>query len=391
MMNEILIQSTTAFFEKSFGTTPQKIVLSPGRINIIGEHIDYNDGYVLPAAIDKIICFAFEKNNSQKSKIIAIDLNEEFEIDLTQKIQLSEVVWTNYILGIIKQLQDNGYSFEGFNCVFSSNIPVGSGLSSSAALECGMIFGIKELFNLTIEKVDISLLGQKAEHWVGINCGIMDQFSSVHGLENKVIKLDCNTLDFEYHNADFKDYSLVLFDSNVKHSLFTSEYNNRRLECEEGLSIIRSHFPEIKSFRDCTEEQLLSIQDKMNATVFKRVHFVVKEIRRVTEACEALDNGNIELLGQLLFDTHDGLSKEYEVSCPELDFIVEQAKKEETVIGSRLMGGGFGGCAITLIKKGNEKNVKEKFTSLYFDTFGIDLKIYDVKISNGTTLYKTTN
>ena len=391
MMNEILIQNTTAFFEKSFGTTPQKIVLSPGRINIIGEHIDYNDGYVLPAAIDKIICFAFEKNNSQKSKIIAIDLNEEFEIDLTQKIQLSEVVWTNYILGVIKQLQDSGLSFEGFNCVFSSNIPVGSGLSSSAALECGMIFGIKELFNLTIEKVDISLLGQKAEHWVGINCGIMDQFSSVHGLENKVIKLDCNTLDFEYHNADFKDYSLVLFDSNVKHSLFTSEYNNRRLECEEGLSIIRNHFPEIKTFRDCNEEQLLSIQDKMNEIVFKRVHFVVKEIRRVTEACEALDNGNIELLGQLLFDTHDGLSKEYEVSCPELDFIVEQAKKEETVIGSRLMGGGFGGCAITLIKKGNEKNVKEKFTSLYFDTFGIDLKIYDVKISNGTTLYTTTN
>jgi galactokinase len=391
MMNEILIQNTTAFFEKSFGTTPQKIVLSPGRINIIGEHIDYNDGYVLPAAIDKIICFAFEKNNSQKSKIIAIDLNEEFEIDLTQKIQLSEVVWTNYILGIIKQLQDNGFSFEGFNCVFSSNIPVGSGLSSSAALECGMIFGIRELFDLKIEKVDIALLGQKAEHWVGINCGIMDQFSSVHGLANKVIKLDCNTLDFEYHNADFKDYSLVLFDSNVKHSLFTSEYNNRRMECEEGLSIIKNHFPEIKSFRDCSEEQLLSIQDKMNETVFKRVHFVVKEIKRVTQACEALDNGNIELLGQLLFDTHEGLSKEYEVSCPELDFIVEQAKKEETVIGSRLMGGGFGGCAITLIKKGNEKNVKEKFTSLYFDTFGIDLKIYDVKISNGTTLYTTTN
>ncbi|MDR7208557.1 galactokinase [Flavobacterium piscis] len=388
-MNEILIQNTTAFFEKSFGTTPQKIVLSPGRINIIGEHIDYNDGYVLPAAIDKIICFAFEKSNSKTSKIIAIDLDEEFEIDLNKKIELSDVVWTNYILGVIKQLQDNGFTFEGFNCVFSSNIPVGSGLSSSAALECGMIFGIKELFDLKIEKVDIALLGQKAEHWVGINCGIMDQFSSVHGLENKVIKLDCNTLEFEYHNADFKDFSLVLFDSNVKHSLFTSEYNNRRLECEEGLSIIKNHFPEIKTFRDCTEEQLLSIQDKMNETVFKRVHFVVKEIRRVTQACEALDNGNIEVLGQLLFDTHDGLSKEYEVSCAELDFIVELAKKEETVIGSRLMGGGFGGCAITLIKKGDENRVKEMFTSLYFDTFGIDLKIYDVKISNGTSLYTT--
>jgi galactokinase len=385
-MNDILIQNTTAFFEKSFGSAPQKIVLSPGRINIIGEHIDYNDGYVLPAAIDKVICFAFEKNNTKKSKIIAIDLNEEFEADLTQEIKLSDIVWTNYILGVIKQLQDNGFLFEGFNCVFSSNIPVGSGLSSSAALECGMIFGIKELFGLKIEKVDIALLGQKAEHWVGINCGIMDQFSSVHGLENKVIKLDCNTLDFEYHNADFKDYSLVLFDSNVKHSLFTSEYNTRRIECEQGLSIIKNHFPEVKSFRDCSEEQLLSIQGQFTPVVFKRIHFVVKEINRVIKACEALDNGNIELLGQLLFETHYGLSQEYEVSCAELDMLVDTAKADDAIIGSRLMGGGFGGCTINLIKKGHENEVKSKFSNLYLNTFGIELKFYDVKISNGTTL-----
>lgn len=385
-MNDILVQNTTAFFEKSFGSAPQKVVLSPGRINIIGEHIDYNDGYVLPAAIDKVICFAFAKNDTQKSRIVAIDLNEDFEIDLTQEITLSDVVWTNYIRGVIKQLQDNGFAFEGFNCVFSSNIPVGSGLSSSAALECGTIFGIKELFDLKIEKVDISLLGQKAEHWVGINCGIMDQFSSVHGLENKVIKLDCNTLDFEYHNADFKDYSLVLFDSNVKHSLFTSEYNNRRIECEQGLAIIKENFPAIKSFRDCTEEKLLSIQDKISETVFKRVHFVVKEINRVIKACEALDNGNIELLGQLLFETHYGLSQEYEVSCAELDMLVDTAKADDAIIGSRLMGGGFGGCTINLIKKGHENEVKSKFSNLYLDTFGIELKFYDVKISNGTTL-----
>ncbi|MFD2943535.1 galactokinase [Flavobacterium notoginsengisoli] len=385
-MNDILIQNTVAFFEKSFGSSPQKTVLSPGRINIIGEHVDYNDGYVLPAAIDKVICFAFEKNNTNTSKVIAIDLNEEFEIDLTQEVKLSDVVWTNYIRGVIKQLQNNGFSFEGFNCVFSSNIPVGSGLSSSAALECGMIFGIKSLFDLKIEKVDISLLGQKAEHWVGINCGIMDQFSSVHGLENKVIKLDCNTLDFEYHNADFKDYSLILLDSNVKHSLFTSEYNTRRIECEEGLAIIKSHFPEVKSFRDATEEQVLSLKDKMTEKVFSRVHFVVKEINRVIKACEALDQGNIELLGELLFETHYGLSQEYEVSCEELDFLVDTAKEDHAIIGSRLMGGGFGGCTINLVKKGYENEVKSKFSKLYLDTFGIELKFYDVKISNGTTL-----
>lgn len=385
-MNDILIQNTVSFFEKSFGSSPQKTVLSPGRINIIGEHIDYNDGYVLPAAIDKVICFAFEKNNTKTSKIIAIDLNEEFEIDLTQEVKLSDVVWTNYIRGVIKQLQDNGFSFDGFNCVFSSNIPVGSGLSSSAALECGMIFGIKSLFDLKIEKKDISLLGQKAEHWVGINCGIMDQFSSVHGLENKVIKLDCNTLDFEYHNADFKDYSLILFDSNVKHSLFTSEYNTRRIECEEGLSIIKNHFPEVKSFRDSSVEQVLSLKDKMTEKVFDRVQFVVKEINRVIKACEALDQGNIELLGELLFETHYGLSKEYEVSCEELDMLVDTAKEDDSIIGSRLMGGGFGGCTINLVKKGNENEVKRKFSKLYLDTFGIELKFYDVKISNGTTL-----
>ncbi|AYN04126.1 galactokinase [Flavobacterium sp. 140616W15] len=386
-MNEILIKKTSHFFTEKFGNEPQKIILSPGRINIIGEHIDYNDGYVLPAAIDKIICFALEKNNSQKSKIYAIDLNDEFELDLTKEIQLSDIVWTNYILGVVKQLQDNGFSLEGFNCVFSSNIPVGSGLSSSAALECGMIFGIKELFNLTINKVDIALLGQKAEHWVGINCGIMDQFSSVHGLENKVIKLDCKTLEFEYHEANFNNYALVLFDSNVKHSLFTSEYNTRREECEKGLSIIKKYFPEIKSFRDCQESQLLSIRDKMDKIVFKRVHYVINEIRRVAQACDALDNGNIELLGQLLFDTHKGLSVDYEVSCEELDMLVATAKEDDAIIGSRLMGGGFGGCTINLIKKGQENEVKNKFSSLYLDIFGIELKFYDVKIGTGTSLY----
>lgn len=385
-MSDTLIQNTTAFFEKSFGNSPQKTVLSPGRINIIGEHIDYNDGYVLPAAIDKVICFTFAKNNSTTSKIIALDLNEEFEVDLTKEIQLSEVTWTNYILGVLKQLQDNGFSFEGFNCVFSSTIPVGSGLSSSAALECGMIFGVAALFDLTIKKVDIALMGQKAEHWVGINCGIMDQFSSVHGIENKVIKLDCNTLEFEYHDANFKDYSLMLMDSNVKHSLFTSEYNTRRMECEEGLSFIKSHFPEIKNFKDCSEQQLLSLQDKMNPLIFKRVHFVVKEINRVQKACEALDSGNIELLGALLFETHNGLSQEYEVSCAELDMLVATAKADDTIIGSRLMGGGFGGCTLNLIKKGSENEVKNKFSNLYLNTFGIELKFYDVKISNGTIL-----
>lgn len=387
-MNEILIKDTKAFFQKTFNTPAGKVVLSPGRINIIGEHIDYNDGYVLPAAIDKIICFAFEKNNTNSANIQAIDLNESVVIDVTKEASLGEVVWTNYLRGVLHQLKLKGYEIGGFNCAFSSNIPTGSGLSSSAALECGFLFGINEMFNLGIKSIDIALMGQSAEHWVGINCGIMDQFSSVMGMENKVIKIDCRTLDYTYHDANFVDYSLILFDSNVKHSLMTSAYNQRRQQCEEGIDIIKRNYPKIKSFRDCTVNQVNSLKDKMSKEVFKRSLFVVKEIKRVTLACEALDKGDIETLGQLMFETHDGLSKDYEVSCAELDYLVDLAKAEDDVIGSRLMGGGFGGCTITLVKKGSETTIKEKFTKLYEDQFGIELKIYDVKVSNGTSLYK---
>ena len=388
-MNEILIQNTTAFFKEKFGNVPDKIVLSPGRINIIGEHIDYNDGYVLPAAIDKIICFAFEKNNSNTANIQAIDLNESVVIDVTKEEVVSDVVWTNYLRGVLFQLKLKGYKIGGFNCAFSSNIPIGSGLSSSAALECGFLFGINEMFNLGLKSIDMALMGQSAEHWVGINCGIMDQFSSVMGLENKVIKIDCRTLDYTYHDADFVDYSLILFDSNVTHSLFTSEYNNRRIECNEGLSIIKENYPEIESFRDCDVDHLTNLKSKMSDNVFRRSLYVIKEIKRVIQACAALDKGDIKTLGKLMFETHDGLSKDYEVSCAELDYLVDLAKAEEDVIGSRLMGGGFGGCTITLVKKGSENAIKEKFTKLYADQFNIELKIYDVKISNGTSLYKT--
>jgi len=386
-MNTPLIQSTTDFFKKTFGNSPQKIVLSPGRINIIGEHIDYNDGFVLPAAIDKVICFAFEKTNSETSTIVAIDLGESFEINVENPVTLHEVIWTNYFRGVLQQIQNKGLIIGNFNCVFSSTIPVGSGLSSSAALECGFLFGLNEVFHLDIKPVDLALMGQSAEHWVGINCGIMDQFSSVMGKANQVIKIDCRTLDFEYHNADFSNYSLVLFDSNVKHSLFTSAYNQRREECEQGLAILSSHFPEVESFREASEEQLLSIKDSMTEDVFKRSHYVIKEIKRVTLACEALDNGDIVTLGQLLFETHEGLSKEYEVSCPELDMIVDTLKKEPAVIGSRMMGGGFGGCTINLIKKGEEDAIKTKLTQLYQAAFGIELITYEVRISNGTSLY----
>jgi galactokinase len=230
-------------------------------------------------------------------------------------------------------------------------------------------------------------MGQSAEHWVGINCGIMDQFSSVMGKANQVIKIDCRTLEYEYHKADFSNYSLMLFDSNVKHSLFSSAYNQRRQECEQGLAILNANFPNVTSFREATVAQLMSIKNKMSEAVFKRSHYVIKEINRVALACEALDRGDILTLGELMFETHEGLSTEYEVSCAELDMLVSTLKKEPAVVGSRLMGGGFGGCTINLIQKGHEEVIKTKLAQLYQATFGIELKTYEVRISNGTSLY----
>lgn len=387
-MNTTLTSKTSSFFEATFGQKPELLVLSPGRINLIGEHIDYNDGFVLPAAIDRYICFAFSKNNSNTSKIYAIDLKDSFEMNHQEPIKLQDKVWTNYIRGVLLQLQTENFALEGVNCVFSSTIPTGSGLSSSAALECGFLFGLNNLFQLQIDSKKIALMGQSAEHWVGIKCGIMDQFASVLGKENHFVKIDCTTLEHTYHPAKFENYSLVLLDSNVKHSLFTSEYNVRRQECEEGLKIITSNFPEITSFKNCSQNQLLSIKNQMTEKVFNRCFYVIKEIERVGKACIALDNGAIETLGQLLWETHDGLSKEYEVSCAELDWMVATLKKEDAVVGSRLMGGGFGGCTINLIKKGEEKRVEENLKALYLEEFNIELKTYHLKISNGTSVYE---
>ncbi len=386
--NEALKKSTVEAYTKKFGTAPEVIISSPGRINIIGEHIDYNDGYVLPAAIDKVIYFAMGRNNSTQSTILALDLDEETIIDLQADMEHNPLSWSNYLRGVLGQIKLKGYSVGGVNCAFSSNIPIGSGLSSSAALECGFLFGHNEMFRLGIKPIDIALMGQKAEHWVGINCGIMDQFASVMGKKDSVIKIDCKTLEFEYHNANFKDYSLILFDSNVKHSLGSSAYNTRVKECAEGISTIKNAFPEVKNFRDCTIEQVESVKDKLSDEVYRRTRFVVNEIKRVALACEALDRGDIVALGALMYATHEGLSKDYEVSCEELDMIVDTLKKEEAVIGSRLMGGGFGGCTINLIKKGFEEPIKEKLKATYFKTFGIELKIYDVNISDGTSLVK---
>lgn len=388
-MKKKLIQHTSEHFEKLFHAQPQYIFLSPGRINIIGEHVDYNDGFVMPAAINKYICFAISKNQNSKCSLFAKDLNEAYKFDLKDELKPVDKMWVNYILGVLSQLKDSHGLPKGFNIVFSSTIPMGAGLSSSAALECGIGYAMNTLFDLGLTKEKIALIGQKSEHtFVGVNCGIMDQFASVFGKKNKVIKLDCNTLEYEYYNADFKKYSLLLLDSNVKHTHLTSGYNIRRQEVEQGLAIIKQHFPQVKTFRNCTENMVLELKEKLGETIFKRCHFVVKEIQRVQDAANALSESHFKKLGELMSETHEGLSKEYEVSCEEIDFLVDAVQHEKTVLGSRMMGGGFGGCSINLVEKGTEEVLIKTISESYANAFGIELKSYKVKISKGTTLYK---
>ena len=384
-MKKKLIASTSEHFKSIFEAEPEALYLSPGRINIIGEHIDYNDGFVLPAAINKYICFAVSKAKNEQCTLVAKDVNESFTFNWKNELKPVDKIWVNYMLGVLQQLKERGLALEGFSVVFSSTIPMGAGLSSSAALECGFGYALNKLFDLKLSKEEIALIGQKSEHtFVGVKCGIMDQFASVFGKKNKAIKLDCTTLEYEYHNANFKKYALLLLDSNVKHTHLTSGYNDRRNEVEQGLSIIKSHFPQVKSFRNCTENQLTSLKNELGELLFKRCHFVINEIRRVNEAVATLDKNDFEKLGQLMYETHEGLSKEYEVSCPEIDFLVNVVRREKSVLGARMMGGGFGGCSINLVEKGSENELIEKISTDYLKTFGIELSAYKVKIARGT-------
>ncbi|MDQ1162484.1 galactokinase [Chryseobacterium sp. SORGH_AS 447] len=389
-MQEQLINDTSEAFRSVFQSEPERIFLAPGRINIIGEHVDYSDGFVLPAAIDKHICFAVKKtDDSETCTFFAKDFNESFSFNVNEKQSPVSQTWVNYLLGVFNAIQESGKEIGGLQIAFSSTIPMGSGLSSSAALECGFAYILNELFNLHLTKKDLALIGQKSEHtFVGVKCGIMDQFSSVFGKEHQVIMLDCNSLEHQYFEANLDGYSLVLFDSCVKHTHLTSGYNDRRKDVEHGKNILWKKFPEVQKFRDFTLEMLDEVKAEMGETSYKRCKYLLKEIKRVEEAAKALSAGNAEYLGKLLVETHAGLSTEFEVSCEELDFMVEETLKQNGVLGARMMGGGFGGCSINLIRNENVAEVIENITAEYKAAFGIEMKVYRVKISDGINEYK---
>ncbi|QNL51161.1 galactokinase [Olivibacter sp. SDN3] len=372
-------------FINIFGKDPI-IARSPGRVNLIGEHTDYNDGLVLPAAINKNVYVAIAKNNLRKIRLHALDLADSFETSV-DAIAKTEKLWPDYILGVVEQLQLNNYKIgEGFDLAFTGDIPQGAGLSSSAALECASTFALSTLYGLDLQKLDIALLSQAAENqFVGVNCGLMDQFASVFGKKQHLIKLDCADYSYEYIPFHSTDLKILLLDTQVKHSLASSAYNDRRKECEEGVRLICKHYP-IKSLREATEEQLLTYVKPINPIVYNRCSYVVSEINRVISACEDLKRNDVRSFGQRMFDTHDGLQYLYEVSCPELDLLVDLAKENPNILGARMMGGGFGGCTINLVNAEKAEEVAATLTKIYEEKTGNKIPYYIAEINTGTSL-----
>ncbi|WP_289299694.1 galactokinase [Duncaniella muris] len=351
---------------------------SAGRINLIGEHTDYNGGFVFPGAIDKAIMADIRPNGTDKVNLYSIDLDESASFGLNEADAPSQQ-WARYVFGVCRETIKRGGSVKGFDAVFAGNVPLGAGLSSSAALESCFAFALNDLFNgNTIDKFELAKIGQSTEHnYCGVNCGIMDQFASVFGKKDCLIRLDCRSLEFEYFPFKLDGYRLVLVDSVVKHELVDSPYNKRRQSCENVARRLG-----IDTLRDADMEMLDAVKADISAEDYMRAKFVIEEKERVLDVCDALNRGDIETVGKLMYSTHNGLSKDYEVSCEELDYLNDIAK-ECGVTGSRIMGGGFGGCTINLVADGIYDNFIATVTEKFNARYGHQPKIYDVVISDG--------
>ena len=373
-------------FISRFGGDPI-IVKSPGRINIIGEHTDYNNGFVLPAAIDKAAYIAMSLREDNEIHLVAQDLNETFSTRIEDLKPSGNASWTNYILGSAAQFQKNGLSLSGFNAVLMSDVPIGAGLSSSAAIECATVFALNELLGTNLSRLTMVGMAQKAEHeYAGVLCGIMDQFASMMGKKDHVIRLDCQSLEYEYAPLKLEGYKIVLFNTNVKHTLASSEYNTHRNECSQAVEWVRQIETSVASLRDVTESMLDQYVKPKNELIDKRSRFVVQEIERLLNGCEDLREGNVHALGKKMFKTHDGLSKMYDVSCKELDWLVDFVKDNPNVMGARMMGGGFGGCTINLVKEDAIDALIEIIQPAYEEAMHLPLSYYIASIENGTEI-----
>ena len=382
MSAAIIKEVKTAFIQK-FKKEPL-LVFSPGRINIIGEHTDYNGGFVFPAAVDKGIAAAVEKSNTGSCTAIALNLDSTVEFELDKLRPSKEGSWENYVFGVVAEIQNRNKIIGDFNIIFKGNIPGGAGMSSSAALENSVVFGLNELFNLGLTKTEMILISQKAEHnYVGVKCGIMDQYASMFGIKNNALLLDCKTIEATPFEIDFKDHELMLINTNVKHSLSDSAYNDRRSACESIAELLN-----IETLREATEEDLEGIIDKVTPENYQKGLYVIQEIERTQKAAKAIKENDLEKLGALIYSSHNGLQHQYKVSCDELDFLVDQAKKNKHVLGARMMGGGFGGCTINLIAKSESKAFADSASKAYKNKFNTPCSVYFVALSEGTHLVK---
>jgi galactokinase len=378
-MNTDLIKEIRTIFIEKYKTEPL-LIFSPGRINIIGEHTDYNEGFVFPAAINKGIVAAIQKSTSNFCTVYAFNKNETYEFSLRNIQPIQNGGWENYVLGVVSEIQKKEINLESFNIVFGGDIPEGAGLSSSAALENSIVYGLNEVFNLGLTKKEMIFISQKAEHnYVGVKCGIMDQYASMFSQENKVLLLDCRKIEATPFHIDFKDYELLLVNTNVKHSLSECAYNDRRSVCENV-----AYKLSVAALRDATEEDLSSLKEDISEEDYQKALYVIQENLRVQQASKAMENDDILTLGNLLFKTHEGLKNQYQVSCPELDFLVEKAKENSNVVGARMMGGGFGGCTINIIKKSVTKSFSNDVCLAYNEKFNKECSIYKVQLSDGT-------
>ena len=377
------IEYVRSRFTKHFDGATGFVYASPGRINLIGEHTDYNGGFVFPGAIDKGMIAEIKPNGTKKVLAYSIDLKDYVEFGLNEE-DAPHASWARYIFGVCREMIKRGVKVEGFNTAFAGDVPLGAGMSSSAALESTYAFALNELFNGNIDKFELAKVGQATEHnYCGVNCGIMDQFASVFGKAGSLIRLDCRSLEYQYFPFKPEGYRLVLLDSVVKHELASSAYNKRRQSCETAVAAIKKNHPTVEFLRDATMDMLKAVKDEITTEDYMRSEYVIEEIQRVLDVCDALEAGDYETVGQKMYETHHGMSKLYEVSCEELDFLNDCAK-ECGVTGSRVMGGGFGGCTINLVKDELYDNFIATAEKAFTEKFGRSPKVYDVVIGDGS-------
>lgn len=379
MKNLDVVRST---FKEKF-ETEGAVYFSPGRINLIGEHTDYNGGFVLPGAVDKGMLIEIKPNGTDKVRAYSIDLKDYAEFGLNEA-DAPSAGWAKYIFGVVRELVKRGGEVKGFDTVFTGDVPLGAGMSSSAALESAYAFALNDIYGLNIDKKELVKVGQMTEHnYVGVKCGIMDQFASLFGKEGHLIKLDCSTMEYEYVPFNPKGYKVVLLDSVVKHALVGSPYNDRRLSCERVAAELNKKYPAVEFVCQATMDQLQAVKDVVSEEDYKRAEYAVGEAERLRTACDAMSKGDFETVGKMMYGTHWGMSKLYDVSCEELDFLATIAE-EAGVTGSRIMGGGFGGCTINIVKEELYDAFIAKAKKEFAAKYGHEPKVYDVVIGDGS-------